>query len=391
MRLRGQVYYGQVRLASGEWKHVRLSKDLGVAKSLLGEWQRDADLGKFDGKAKAKGQRDGVDLLKLIKKFEDASEGVSTRYREQIRQDATLVFEALPSPVLEQFTHENLLRVRHDLANNRHGRARSNRTRNRIMESALRVVRWGMEVGIVPAHPNPVPNLKALPLRSHNQVRHRHALSLEEARRLAAAAVTFDSGQEHLVPQAPLFELLIGTGFRFSEAERLCWCDMSLDRTTGRTYLRVRQSKNGMPRTNGISPELAETLHRLRTTQARIFGHLPGADEPILLAPDGQPWRDDKYRAIHSGRLFRRVRELAGLPSPYPDGEVLDWHSLRHSYCCFLRENGVDVGTAATMMGHRTLAMTQRIYSRYDRIEKQGALDALPVLRPTRVSTSCQN
>ena len=41
-------------------------------------------------------------------------------------------------------------------------------------------------------------------------------------------------------------------------------------------------------------------------------------------------------------------------------------------------------------MGHKTLAMTQRTYSRYDRIETRGALDALPVLKATPVPNTCQ-
>ena len=91
-------------------------------------------------------------------------------------------------------------------------------------------------------------------------------------------------------------------------------------------------------------------------------------------------WRSEGSRSQRS-RLFHCVRKIAELPSPYADGEVLDWHALRHSYCCLLREAGVDVGTAAVLMGHKTLAMTQRVYSRYDRIEKRGAIDALPVFR----------
>ena len=65
---------------------------------------------------------------------------------------------------------------------------------------------------------------------------------------------------------------------------------------------------------------------------------------------------------------------------------MLDWHPFRHSYCCLLREQGIDVAAAAVLMGHKTLAMTQRIHSRYDRMEKREARAALPVFRSRPVA-----
>jgi integrase len=84
------------------------------------------------------------------------------------------------------------------------------------------------------------------------------------------------------------------------------------------------------------------------------------------------------------------MRARRALPDRYADGETLGFHALHHSCCCFLREKGVDLGTVSVLKGHRTLAMTQRIYSRYDRIQKKGVLDALPVLDASPVSHSCQ-
>lgn len=86
--------------------------------------------------------------------------------------------------------------------------------------------------------------------------------------------------------------------------------------------------------------------------------------------------------------MLYRVRERAGFPDLDPDGETTDVHALRHTYC--LREGSVDRGDAAVLMGHKSLSVTQRAYSRHERVAKRGAIARSPCseIQPCHIRAS---
>jgi len=52
-------------------------------------------------------------------------------------------------------------------------------------------------------------------------------------------------------------------------------------------------------------------------------------------------------------RAFRKALKAAKIPN-------FHFHDLRHCYCSYLRQQGVDLHTIASLAGHTDLRMTQR-------------------------------
>ena len=52
-------------------------------------------------------------------------------------------------------------------------------------------------------------------------------------------------------------------------------------------------------------------------------------------------------------------------------------HDLRHTYCCFLYDAGVDVKTAAYLMGHADIRVTMDIYTHLSEVRKVKSTDKL--------------
>jgi integrase len=60
--------------------------------------------------------------------------------------------------------------------------------------------------------------------------------------------------------------------------------------------------------------------------------------------------------------------------------EKTTFHSLRHTFCTLLAENGVPLKTASVLMGHSTIAMTAEIYTHVNNKELKKGIEKLSVL-----------
>jgi integrase len=81
-------------------------------------------------------------------------------------------------------------------------------------------------------------------------------------------------------------------------------------------------------------------------------------------------------------REFMRACKLAGIETETVDArgnvvEILDLHSTRHTFATDLILNGADPKTVQTLMGHRTLDMTMKIYAKVFVQQKRAAIGKL--------------
>lgn len=63
-------------------------------------------------------------------------------------------------------------------------------------------------------------------------------------------------------------------------------------------------------------------------------------------------------------------------PEPAP-AFSLRWHDLRHTYCTALYEKGVDVKTAAYLLGHADVSVTMKIYTHLGEQKKAASVAAI--------------
>lgn len=155
-------------------------------------------------------------------------------------------------------------------------------------------------------------------------------MSDEEVRRLLECA--------HSLRDRALFETAYATGMRLGELTRLLITDID----SKRMVIRVDQGKGRKDRYVMLSASLLETL-RGYWRQARPKGYLfPG---------DGgkRPLSDSSAQ-----KAFGRAKVAAGIAKP------VSFHTLRHSFATHLLEDGVNVRTIQSLLGHRSLQTTER-------------------------------
>ena len=148
---------------------------------------------------------------------------------------------------------------------------------------------------------------------------------------------------------APIVGLLLTTGARKSELLKARWSDIDLVK---RTWT-LNMTKNGRGRHIPLSQAAMD-----------IIGKLPKyPDCPWLLVNERTmlPLTDIK-------RSFMQARKLAGL-------DDICLHSLRHSYASALVNAGVDLYQIGTLLGHRSVASTQR-YAHVDSSTLMAAAEA---------------
>ncbi len=160
--------------------------------------------------------------------------------------------------------------------------------------------------------------------------------------------------------------LAINTGLRISELAGLSWSDINLP---GRKLLvrqRVYKGDLDSPK-SGKAREMP-----LNKTASDALASLPRRVGSNWVFPqkDGGYLRNPQHSCADA---IRRQARLAGLRS-------IGWHTLRHTFASHLVMKGVPIKAVQELMGHGSLAMTERYahLSPTVRIEAVGLLDAPP-------------
>jgi integrase len=172
---------------------------------------------------------------------------------------------------------------------------------------------------------NPV---KSVPRQRFNNARERY-LTAEEAARLRSAVEESSNPQlKHIVG------LLLLTGARVSELLRAEWRHVDLER---RSWL-IPTSKNGRPRHVPLSQDALA-----------IIGELPRFGGCPYLVPNPET----RLPYVSIKRAWQTARERAGLPD-------LRVHDLRHACASNLVAAGVDLYAVGKILGHTSVASSQR-------------------------------
>ncbi|WP_145424068.1 tyrosine-type recombinase/integrase [Symmachiella dynata] len=205
------------------------------------------------------------------------------------------------------------------------------------------------------------PNPKA------GQRRERRALSHDEWELLKkTVANSKDSFGMTGTERALLYEVAIQTGLRSNEIRSLTRGNLFLDGEQPYITCKARSTKNKKHAQQFIQPELAVTLRAHIATKmpkAAVFDMPHNTDLARMLRADLEQargaWIKDAKR--QPKEYIRRVQSDF-LAAKNHEGEVLDFHALRHTCGAWLSLAGVHPKVVQTVMRHSTITLTMDTY-----------------------------
>lgn len=169
-------------------------------------------------------------------------------------------------------------------------------------------------------------------------------LRLEEARDLIASATALaDDGSPVGLRDVAMLELLYATGMRVGELCGLDIDDVDRDRNVVRVFGKGRKERTvpfGQPAAAAIDAWLVRGRPQLAGD---------GSGAALFLGARGGRINQRAVRTL----VHRRVADVPGAPDLGP-------HGLRHTAATHLLEGGADLRSVQELLGHASLATTQR-------------------------------
>lgn len=192
-----------------------------------------------------------------------------------------------------------------------------------------------------------------------NETVKRRALTDDETRRILDVAG----------PRRVVYLTALCTGLRRHEMEALEWGDLDLDTAAPVIKVRAVTTKNKRAAVLPVHVKLAEELKRQRpaswVTSDLVF-------EDII--PDMD--------------VFRNDLKAADVPFIDDQGQRIDFHALRKTYCTNLARAGVNPWIAMKLMRHSDIHLTTKVYTDAGKLPLRESLDRLPDFFPA-LGKSC--
>ena len=150
-----------------------------------------------------------------------------------------------------------------------------------------------------------------------------------------------------------LYYLDLATGLRRGELLGLKWTDIDFDRSVlkiqraiSRQNGRVDEAPLKTKNAYRTLPLSADAIDVLKAQKHKVSG-----SEWVFPSPTGGPMSPDSVLY-----MLQRVLKRAGLPR-------IRFHDLRHTFATMALQNGVDVKTVSSMLGHYSAGFTLDTYA----------------------------
>lgn len=204
----------------------------------------------------------------------------------------------------------------------------------------------------------PRPNLENLP-------------PLRRSATLSESDIATVLGTASTVRDQALLAVLLGAGLRGAELVGLDVTDLH-DDPDGGMVIAIRRGKGRRDRQVPVQPEVS----RLLLTYLAETGRRLGDPGPLFRSHDrGSHVRDRARLSTRAvGYLVRRALEKAGLAA-----KAISPHSLRHTYAIRALRAGGNVIAVQKLLGHASVATTQRYLDHLGLGELRAAVPPLPL------------
>jgi integrase len=361
MYQRGRHYYADF-YAGGRRVRKKLATDLDAAKSILVELRSRAEKADFDL------LDNDYPLDKLRDEYlrhcqQTLGELSEVRYRQAI----DVILPRLATTRVRQLTAGLILTYRQE----RLGDGVNPGTVNYEVAAPHRMLRWGVRNKVIGS--SPLDGVKRLP---HLRPKDGRALEPAEVKAL------LDASPEHWWD---IWYAYLVTGMRLAELMNLTFDDVDWE---GRELIvRPHKAKGKRERRIPIDDGLWDVLKRQEAgrgdrkpsdvvIRGRRLADLFTTRHVFVSRQNTPIVRTAVYKAL------MRYCKKAGIATQTLDGEGLplehvDVHSLRRTFATELIVNGADPKSVQELLGHKTLAMTMRLYAKVRPQNKRQAVARL--------------
>lgn len=163
----------------------------------------------------------------------------------------------------------------------------------------------------------------------------------------------------------PMFFLELTSGLRKGELVALLWSDLDIEHKTLSVSKQAVRAEGGAIKVS--RPKTATSVRKISIPQEAVDllvqEHKKHPDNPYMFPSPktGEMWFPDSVVNLH-----RKILKDAGL-------EQLRFHDLRHTFATMALQNGVDVKTVSSMLGHYDAGFTLRTYTHATRQKQDEA------------------
>jgi integrase len=208
---------------------------------------------------------------------------------------------------------------------------------------------------------NALATMKPLPEGDPTKVR--RALTVDEV------AALFKHSMPYMIPVWRLFAI---TGMRHNELVNLHWTDVDFEDKS--ISIRASVAKGKRSRRVLLDDMMLVMLRELRDETDR---RPEGWDrEHVFVNQIGRPHRQNLLRKFYG------TCKRAGITDGKRNGAV-DIHSLRVTFATLSLEGGASPKAVQTILGHKTLDMTMKVYAKATDRSLREAVNALPFATAT--------
>ena len=167
----------------------------------------------------------------------------------------------------------------------------------------------------------------------------------------------------------PMFYLELVTGIRKGELTALHWSDLDEER---RTISVSKQAVGDRNRNVTISrPKTENSVRKISIPQSAVEllhqEHEKHLDIPWMFP---SPKTGEMYHPDSIAKLHEKILRDTGL-------EHIRFHDLRHTFATMALQNGVDVKTVSSMLGHYDAGFTLRTYTHATRQMQEQAAEKM--------------
>ncbi len=184
-------------------------------------------------------------------------------------------------------------------------------------------------------------------------------------------------------PLEAFYVVAVGSGMRLSELMGLRWSDVTWPRgrrpgtltvckqakRTKAGGLHLDDTKTDRPRAIPVVPTVIAALSAHRERQARQREAATAWVDLDLVFPNERGGLMEKSN--HHNRQWKPLVRRAGLPA------ATTFHALRHTFATHCLQQGIDITTVQTWLGHSTPKMLLEVYAHYIPAHGEAQLERL--------------